>query len=443
MSGKRTRPPSFKLEIPADIPKKTLLLDKLQIVRENLMKRMNRPVNNFDIIENVLDFWIEEKETGKTRTDIPQIPAAYLRATKGQVNQKIFMTTQTSVTRLVDIAANHARRCQGKLLVKTSNRKGHVGVLKLKCSHKSRAHHTYLWSSLPYLPTGQYLINDKINHSFVCSGMLPSHYTRFCNAAGIGILSVEKRNQFFSSYKDFVKQQYEESINDAVLEEVASYEDLDGIDIVTDARHGWRKNSKDTSVVVIGDKTHKVLNCVHISKADGPITQCHEKIGTQRIYDYFESQDISIKTHTHDRNMAINKLVKDHPFTQNQNDTWHGVKSMKESLSSIASGPRYKEGKTWSEQLKDKVEPTATHFHWAIRNCNGDTNTLMKLLDNVVEHYCKIHKDCPTSSRCRTDPNYEPSRVVITDSVAVKLLCGVIHNSTVNVNLFELCLFSI
>ncbi|XP_071078631.1 nephrin-like [Haliotis cracherodii] len=37
----------------------------------------------------------------------------------------------------------------------------------------------------------------------------------------------------------------------ALLEEVAGYEDLDGIDIMTDARHGWRKNAKDSSVVAI------------------------------------------------------------------------------------------------------------------------------------------------------------------------------------------------
>ena len=28
----------------------------------------------------------------------------------------------------------------------------------------------------------------------------------------------------------------------------------DGIEIMTDARHGWRKNAKDTSVVAIGEK---------------------------------------------------------------------------------------------------------------------------------------------------------------------------------------------
>jgi hypothetical protein len=49
---------------------------------------------------------------------------------------------------------------------------------------------------------------------------------------------------------------------------LSSYEDLEIIDIMTDARHGWRKNAKDTSVVAIGEKTHKVLKCEHVTKTD-------------------------------------------------------------------------------------------------------------------------------------------------------------------------------
>jgi hypothetical protein len=41
-----------------------------------------------------------------------------------------------------------------------------------------------------------------------------------------------------------------------LLEEVASYDDLETIDIMTDARHGWHNNAKDTSVVAIGENKH-------------------------------------------------------------------------------------------------------------------------------------------------------------------------------------------
>uniref|UniRef100_K1PYR3 Uncharacterized protein n=1 Tax=Magallana gigas TaxID=29159 RepID=K1PYR3_MAGGI len=71
-------------------------------------------------------------------------------------------------------------------------------------------------------------------------------------------------------YKTFVQQEYEDSISTALLEEIGMYEDLDGIDIITDARHGWRKNAKDTSVVAVGEKSHKILNYVHITTANDP-----------------------------------------------------------------------------------------------------------------------------------------------------------------------------
>ena len=54
------------------------------------------------------------------------------------------------------------------------------------------------------------------------------------------------------------------SIDNAV--NIASYEELDGINIMTDTRHGCRKNSKDTSVLALGEQTHKVMDCVHITK---------------------------------------------------------------------------------------------------------------------------------------------------------------------------------
>ena len=132
---------------------------------------------------------------------------------------------------------------------------------------------------------------------------------------------------------------------------------------MTDARHRWRKNAKDSSVVALGEKTHKVLQCIHVTKADDIVSQQHELKGTQNIYENFDSKDVTIKVHTHDRNLSINKLVKSRPMPTNQNDCWHGVKSLKKALKVVSSGPKYKEDKTWFDQLYDKADPIATHIH--------------------------------------------------------------------------------
>ena len=115
----------------------------------------------------------------------------------------------------------------------------------------------------------------------------------------------------------------------------------------------------------------------------------------------------------------------------NPNDTWHAIKSVKSSLKKISTWPAYLEGKTCSNQLDDKVDPVCTHFHWAIRNCDKNVSRLQAILLNTVEQYKNNHLNCHPSSRCKKDPNYEISRIVITDPKDEKILLGVIKNSLV------------
>jgi hypothetical protein len=90
----------------------------------------------------------------------------------------------------------------------------------------------FFWSSSPYLPSKEYLVN----HGLICSGILPSDYKCFANGAGIGIINEENRTTFFKQHKQHIQQECNDSIETALLEEVASYEDLKTIDIMTDAR---------------------------------------------------------------------------------------------------------------------------------------------------------------------------------------------------------------
>lgn len=161
------------------------------------------------------------------------------------------------------------------------------------------------------------------------------------------------------------------------------------------------------------------------------MTQRHEKIGTERIYSYMDEHDTKIGIHCHDRNLSINKFIRESTDSVNQNDTWHCVKAMKTSLTKISSGTLRDKGKTWSFQLTDKVEPVATHVHWCIRNCDNDKGKLRSSLLNIVDHYKNIHTRCHESSRCRKDKNYEPSRIVITQSLAEKLLVNAILSSNI------------
>lgn len=423
----KKRPPSFKLSIPGDDQRKNSILSLLSNVREILVRQFNHPVNNGDIIENALTAFLEKHRDIHVQTNNENMDFnTYVQVQEKDSNQRIFLTAEESLKRLVTVAENHAKLCKGRLVSKKLTEKGHVAAVRFNCSMEKS--HSLLWSSSPYLPNNEYLVNRRVMHGFACSGMLPVHYMRFAKGANIGVINQKNREQCLQKIYPHVEEEYKESIDLALWGEVGCEED-DGITIMTDARHGWRKNAKDSSIVAIGEKTHRVIKCEHVTKQDDHVSQRHEKIGTERIYEFLDEQGVDVNVHIHDRNLSINKLVKSKGNIINQNDSWHGVKPIKEKMKKVSSGPAYSKGKTWSEDLQDKVEPVATHCHWALRNCDQDPEKLKKLLLNTVEHYKGNHSDCHSSSRCKLDKNYEPSRVVLVDKVSEKLLRNVIVSS--------------
>ncbi|CAC5422464.1 unnamed protein product [Mytilus coruscus] len=212
-------------------------------------------------------------------------------------------------------------------------------MTRMKCESS----HTFLWSSSK---NKEYLVNDRVQHGLICSVMLPSHYTKFVDGAGVAKRTKEKQNKFFNSYENHIQIEYNKSTKTALLEESASYND---------------------------DKFGEI-----------DIRRCAVKIALKKV--------------------ASGKNV----------------------------GTATSERKTWSFQLSDKAEPVSTHIHWAIRNCINDPEKLKLSILNVVDHYKNRHLSCDPSSRCRYDEIYEPSRTVLTDPVAEKLLLGVLLNSNIS-----------
>ena len=297
----------------------------------------------------------------------------------------------------------HSRECSREIVCCKSDMSGHVYCGTFGCQEK----HTFVWKSSSYLPNGAFLCNYRISHGYFSSGLLPSQYERFVEASGIGKISKRQMDYLVKSYSDCVAKEAKESCDQALAEEKSHYGEGEGITIITDARHGWRKNAKDTDVVCIGYESHKVLYNSHVTTVDDPCTQRHEILGTRRIYDHLESSKIKISTHVHDSNASINKFIRENkPATSNQNDTWHAGVSLKKAVCAITKGAQYKHGVTWHRELQDKATNIITHVHWAMRNCENDPANLRNSLDNIVNHYQNIHESCHPSSRCKTDPNY-------------------------------------
>ena len=184
--------------------------------------------------------------------------------------------------KLVEVAGVHDKYCSQKLVFSKVNHSGHVAIGRLTC--RKDKEHQYWWSLSPKLPTGAYFINDRVQQAEFCSGMLPVHYQRFADGAGMGQVTAKQQRKHLTEYeyKDSVEAKYSSS-TEAALRQETGFHDTDeswqGINIMADACHSWRKNAKDTSVVATGESSHRVLQHVHVTKDDDHCMQHHEAVG--------------------------------------------------------------------------------------------------------------------------------------------------------------------
>ena len=430
-SSKKKRAPSFKLEIPGEACDRIQLLDKLRTVKEIMAAKVNKPVTTFELLDALLDLYMDSGSQSVKRKEDKDF-TTYLECQIDQ-DDPMFVGTNASASKLVQIVQYHSNLCSEPLVEKKHSMKGHVALLTYQCKGNK---HKYIWSTSPHVTnSGHFVVNYKMMHGMETSGILPVTYERFVTAASIGYMDCRQRNDHTEQYSEAIKDAYKDSVNDATAEEISHIEDLKtgGITVMSDARHGWRKNSKDSSVVVIGDKSHKVLCHQLVTRDDDPCSQRHETFGTKAAMDKFEESGVMVEMWIHDRNVSVNNEVRKRNMI-NQNDLWHGIKNLKKLVKVVSCGAKKNHGKTWHEQLDDKVNAIANHVHYAARHSNGSGQNLRQRIDNVVLHYKNQHSKCPADSRCKTDPNYEPSKKVISSSFAETKLTEVLHKSTIYIN---------
>ena len=146
-------------------------------------------------------------------------------------------------------------------------------------------------------------------------------------------------------------------------------EQLTGINIVTDARHCWRKNAKFSDVVCLGNATNKCIRVSTVTKNDDPSSQRHELVGVRRIYDYLDLNDCPVNVHAHDNNNQITKFVREERSpTQNAIDTWHMTKGIAKAAKKFTCGFKSTRRTVWHEELSDKAAAIKTHTFYSMKN---------------------------------------------------------------------------
>ena len=96
-------------------------------------------------------------------------------------------------------------------------------------------------------------------------------------------------------------------------------------------------------------------------------------------------------------------------------------------IKKVCDGRQKLHGVTWHGELSDKAASIKTHCYYAMKNCQQSPEKLKQLLDNIVSHYRNIHDQCLPTSRCKIDPAYEPSKTILKDTRAIKLLTDAIR----------------
>ena len=432
--GKRA--PNFRIQVAGGPEIITSIRDRMELVREKLQRKLNKVVSNYDVMDSLLDAWLAEaqKDAIPTGNFTPVNKVTVASDTK----DTYFVGTKSAVSKLIETIEHHQSVCTAPMDITKVTKNGHVGVFALKC--KSKAKHGYLWSSSPTLPDNKFVVNYKMAHALTVSGILVIGYERLCRAAGIGTLNFRQRRKHLAAYNDCIDEEYDMSVTGARFHEMMleSDEMTAPITVMSDARHGTRKNSKDTSVVVIGDNCHKVLCHVGVSKSDEPSTQKHELAGTKTAMDELHNNGVNVKMWVHDRNTSVNKEVESQGM-KNENDLWHGLKGVKKAIKNVAGGAKMRHGKTWHHQLDDKVISITNHFHYACKDSQGDKEKLKKKLDNIIFHYKGDHTNCSQQSKCKKEENYEPKKKLITNIVAESLLTKAIRSTMIYKNVSAFC----
>ncbi|CAC5421807.1 unnamed protein product [Mytilus coruscus] len=271
----RKRPSNFRIEIPGDETVKSRILEKLQRVKSYLTSTLNKPVNNGLIIEELLDFWIKQQLGSDNSKELHPFPSTYSQTRRQDVDQGLFVTAEKSLDTYGELFEAHTSICNGKLKVLERTMKGHVASVRLMCTKEKS--HSYLWSSSSYLPNDEFLVNHRIFHAFYSSGLLPVHYTRFVNGAGIGCITKERRSKFFRKYKEHAENESVQSVDNAINDEIFSYDDLDGT--ISLMRLEMR-NSKVTEQ--LGDKVEPIAT--HINWA---VRNCEQKESLDNIVEHY------------------------------------------------------------------------------------------------------------------------------------------------------------
>ncbi|XP_070567203.1 uncharacterized protein [Ptychodera flava] len=442
----RDKPKRGNIDFTAPSEREKLeLQQKFNHIRTLLGGRLAK-ASNYDMLLELTHLFIQKNSPEVTTVDDEFEDSGIYQATDGdKTTEQMLLTTPSSIQNLVSRLGEHGRVCDAKLQCVKTNMMGHTGRLQFKCNTTNCEPHRFSWYSSSFLPNGKFLVNYRMLHAITSSGLREQQYETICGCANMGFSKKDYRKTFYRMYQPIVAEAAQESKENALLEETASYYEVGEIEVMSDARHATRKNAKQSEIVFLSDRTHKCIFNAVITRDEDDCTQRHEMGGVRSFYQWADDNGVQIKAHAHDRNASVNKYLREQrPDVINSLDTWHVTKEIGKQLKKITGGARKNHGKIWHQELADKGASIKTHFYWCMKRsmnflqeqneCEETQAEAVQLLRrnllNIVDHYRGNHAQCHEQSRCSM-PGYEPSHRLLESPVAINLLTDFIMNNTI------------
>lgn len=103
-----------------EIITKTFCIENLQKIRSELATRYNQPVENLQVIEDLIKLWFDKADDGQesVQKKLPA-PCTYVKVhSKKDVNQEVFSCTKQSLQRLLEVTEQHRGYCEYNLKIK-------------------------------------------------------------------------------------------------------------------------------------------------------------------------------------------------------------------------------------------------------------------------------------------------------------------------------------
>ena len=303
----------FRLSLNGSESEFDLVRDNLKSIKSKL-KVCGTVKTNLSILNTILAKYLEDLKQSDNNLPVEK------ECNKNDFHAELLVTTQSSIEYLNKIHYFHSRLCCHEISQTLTRTKGMQRTYRLSCNNCS---FQGSWRTSPALPSGEDLVTLRVMHGVICSGIANSQFSRLSKLTKLGNTTSDSiLNSYIHTFSKFIEQEKESSCSKALYQEIQDCSEDNSVDIISDARHATRKNSKYTDVVCVGYSTENVLDCKVVSRSEDPCAQRHELLGTKALYKTLDEKNVLVRRHVHDRNASVNKFVREQrKTTVNQNDT--------------------------------------------------------------------------------------------------------------------------